>query len=401
MRVQFHKFTNLPMRRQCLRVASMFTAVILLSTLISSKVSGVETNPATPFVLGADISALDVPGRGGRGRLRFYQENGRTNDEMTILMNHGWKVFRLRVFVAPVRDAPDNSLVNTIPLAQRIKAAGATLLLDIHLSDTWADPQHQDIPVAWRGLDFDSLEKEVESYTHDTIKQLKDAGAMPDWVQVGNEITFGTLWPLAQVRFPGFHPNDPSESYDDVRQWDHLDRILKAGIRGVKSAAGDTPPRIAIHIDRGANWQVTKWFFDHLDDAHVEYDIIAESFYPPWRHGTLDQLRENMYQCARRYGKDFAVVETGYGRSMVQTNEDMLWPQTPEGRLQYMVDVVNTVRQSPHGISVMYWAPERDIWNSDGSPGPAVSVLDYLTTLTHRPASHAPSQTSIQTPAVH
>jgi arabinogalactan endo-1,4-beta-galactosidase len=143
--------------------------------------------------------------------------------------------------------------------------------------------------------------------------QLKDAGAMPDWVQVGNEITGGTLWPLARVTFRSSSQNKPAETYDDVKQWDHLTRILKAGIRGVKSGAGPTPPRIAIHIDKGGSWQVTKWFFDHLNDAHVEYDIIAQSSYPPWHHGTLDQLWEDMNQCAQRYGKDFVVVETGYG----------------------------------------------------------------------------------------
>jgi arabinogalactan endo-1,4-beta-galactosidase len=181
------------------------------------------------------------------------------------------------------------------------------------------------------------------------------------------------------------------QPYDEARQWDHLTRLLKAGIRGVKEAAGDTPPRIAIHIDKGGNWKATEWFFDHLNAAHVEYDIIAESFYPPWRHGTLDQLWENMNQCAGRYHKDFLVAETGYGRSMVTNNADMLWPETPEGRLQYMVDIVNTVRKAPHGLGVMYWAPEWDVWNADGSPGPAVSVLEDLTILTNRPASHAPA----------
>jgi arabinogalactan endo-1,4-beta-galactosidase len=143
----------------------------------------------------------------------------------------------------------------------------------------------------------------------------------------------------------------------------------------------------SIRIDKGANWQVTKWFFDHLNDAHVEYDIIAQSFCPPWHHGTLGQLWENINQCAQRYGKDFLVVETGYDRSRSQDNDDMMWPQTPEGRLQYMV---NTAKKAPHGLGVMYWAPESDIWNADGSPGRAVSVLDHLTTLTNRPRSHAP-----------
>ena len=33
------------------------------------------------FLLGADISALAAPGRGGRGGTRIYQENGKTNEE--------------------------------------------------------------------------------------------------------------------------------------------------------------------------------------------------------------------------------------------------------------------------------------------------------------------------------
>jgi arabinogalactan endo-1,4-beta-galactosidase len=98
-----------------------------------------------------------------------------------------------------------------------------------------------------------------------------------------------------------------------------------------------------------------------------------------------------MNECAKRYpNKDFAVVETGYGRSSAQNNKSMLWPETPEGRLQYMADIVNTVGKAPRGIAVMYWAPEREAWHADGSPGPVVSVLEHLTTFTNRPASHAP-----------
>lgn len=345
---------------------------------------------AGKFVLGADISFLDAPGFGRYAKLPAYQENGKPGDELMILSNHGWNAFRLRVFVSPVRKAPDNSLANTIPLARRIKASGALLLLDFHFSDTWADPQHQEIPVAWQGLSFDSLVDRVESYAKDVITRLKNAGAMPDWVQVGNEITRGTLWPVAQVQIPGSTQYNPPEPYDAPKQWDHLTRILKAGIRGVMSAAGNTPPRIAIHIDQGGNWPVTKWFFDHLEAAHVDYDIIAESFYPPWHHGTLEGLRSNMVNCANRYNKDFAVVETGYDSSRVQNNEDMLWPINSEGRLQFMVDLVNTVRKSPRGVGVMYWAPERDAWNKDGTPGPVVFVLDSLASLAKPPSSHAP-----------
>src|SRR4051794_18877874 len=101
------------------------------------------------FYLGADVSALaDV-----RGEPFLYRENGKVSTEYDIMRAHGWNAFRLRVFVSPVREAPNNNLENTIALAKKIKATGATLMLDIHYSDTWADPGHQDTPVAWRDLD--------------------------------------------------------------------------------------------------------------------------------------------------------------------------------------------------------------------------------------------------------
>lgn len=391
MRNPAHAMTPAPRVGTALRAGFLIAAAAVLFAR-PMPASAQLTTPTLPpkFVLGADVSALAAPGR--RGTNRVYRDHGQTNEEWVILMNHGWTAFRLRVFVAPVRKAPNNSLENTIPLARRIKASGATLLLCIHLSDTWADPQHQEIPAAWTNLDFDGLEKQVESYTHDTIKQLKDAGAMPDWVQVGNEITRGTLWPIAQLKRPGSTQHNPPEPYDDTRQWDRLTRILKAGIRGVRSAAGDTPPRVAVHIDQGGDWKITQWFFDHLNEAHVEYDTVAQSFYPEWHQGTLDRLQANMIECARRYHKDFLVVETGYGRSKVPDNPDMLWPLTPEGRLQYLVDLVNTVRPAPRALGVMYWAPEWELWNPDGTPGPGVAVLDHLTTLTNRPPSHAPER---------
>lgn len=367
---------------------STLAGAAILCCLAAIPAMAQKTDLSPKFFLGADTSALDAP---TRWPLPPYQEDGKPSDETTILMHHGWTAFRIRVFVSPVRNAPDNTLENAIPLARKIKSAGAILILDLHFSDTWADPQHQEIPVAWRGMDFDDLAKQWERYAHDTIRAFKNARAMPDIVQIGNEITRGTAWPLAQLQVPGSSQYNPPAPYDEALQWKHLTRLLKAGIRGVKSGAGDTPPRIAMHIDQGGHWNTTEWFFDHLNAAHVHYDIIAESFYPPWGHGTLEELQENMQECARRYHKDFLVMETGYTPPHSPGNQDMLWPVTPQGRLQFMVDLVNTVRQAPNGLGVLYWAPEHDLWNADGSPAPAVFTLDNLTTLATGPASHAPA----------
>lgn len=381
------------------RRAGIVTGTLMLGTLVAwgnarPGPAGRTVADTGAFYLGADISALDAP-QSYRGHFPPYNENGQASDELTILERHGWNAFRLRVFVSPVREAPDNSLENTIPLAKRIKASGAKFLLDIHYSDTWADPQHQEIPLAWRKLDYPTLVARVEDYSRETIQALKDAGAMPDWVQVGNEITRGTLWPVAQLGIPAdtnFRPPEPSDS---MTQWNHLTTILKAGIRGVMEGAGDTPPKIAIHIDRGGDWATTKWFFDHLNAAHVPYDIIAESFYPEWRHGTPEQLWHNMQECAKRYpGKKFLVAETGYGQSHRPDNPDMLWPLNEQGRLQFMVDMINEVQAAPNGLGVMYWQPEWQVWHRDGTPQPAVFALDSLDALRNGPESHLPAAVS-------
>jgi len=115
-------------------------------------------------------------------------------------MKHGWTCFRLRIWVDPRGGA--NGLEYTTALAKRIKAAGGTFMLDFHYSDWWADPQKQNKPAAWAGLDFDGLVKQTESYTADVIRTLKAAGATPDFVRIGNEITGGMLWPNGQVKVP-------------------------------------------------------------------------------------------------------------------------------------------------------------------------------------------------------
>lgn len=79
-------------------------------------------------------------------------------------------------------------------LGKRIKAAGFQFMLDIHYSDTWADPGKQWTPEAWASLDDDALAKKVYDYTVEVLTQLKNAGAEPDFVQTGNEISYGMLW---------------------------------------------------------------------------------------------------------------------------------------------------------------------------------------------------------------
>jgi arabinogalactan endo-1,4-beta-galactosidase len=155
--------------------------------------------------------------------------------------------------------------------------------------------------------------------------------------------------------------------------------------------------QILMHIDCGGDWPITQWWFDHVTKAKVDYDVIGQSFYPRW-HGTPTLLQQNLVETSRRYRKPVMVVETGYSQSggdqVMANSKYNLWPGTPEGQLQFMVDLVNTVRRAG-GTGVFYWAPEgsrgNGMWNSDGSPAPSIFVMDNLEKLANSPASRMPA----------
>lgn len=355
----------------------------------------------SPFYLGADISTLsDVEQRGG-----VYMDGDQPGDALAIFMKHGWNCFRLRIWVDPRNG--DNGLAYTVKLAQRIKEHGGTFMLDFHYSDWWADPQKQNKPAAWTNLDFNALVDQTQTYTSNVIKTLKDAGATPDFVQVGNEITGGMLWPDGQVKVPlskvkvfsgDVKVMAPPEPYDDAKQWDHLTRLIRAGVAGVRSAttSGDHV-RIIIHIDCGGDWAVTKWYFDHLTAAGIDYDIVGQSYYPNW-HGTMANVRDNLRRTINRYHKDVMIVETAYPARDVHPSpaaaKYMVWPMTPAGQKDFLANLIQTVKAAPdgRGIGVMYWHPEatfilgatgrwarpdpNSLFDARGYPLPAMNVLN-------------------------
>lgn len=301
---------------------------------------------------GADISALErIEQAGGVFR------DGPPGTAIAILRAHGSNTFRLRLFVNPNHDEVQvNDLEYTVRLAKRVKASGATLLLDLHYSDTWADPGNQATPAAWAALDFDALEQRVETWSGEVMTRLRQEGALPGIVQVGNEIDGGMLWPLGRV----------GGVNDTPAQWDRLARLLKAAIRGVRAALGPAEPvKILLHYSGGGNLGGTQWFFDHIGQYGVPYDLIGLSYYP-WWHGTLAGLRANLLATATRYGRDVMVVETAYPwriggwETMAPDRTAMTWAVSPAGQSEFLRDVLAAVAGVPdgHGAGVIWWYPE-------------------------------------------
>ena len=190
----------------------------------------------------------------------------------------------------------------TVPLAVRVKNAGLLFSLDFHYSDTWADPGHQATPNAWANLNFTQLVQQMRTYNSNTIVTFAAAGAMPDYVQIGNEITDGMLWTNGQLSGT-WSSSNPS--------WIRLGQLMNAAIQGIKdatNATGAKMPKIIVHIDRGGDWATTKSYFDNLNAQGVPYDIIGESYYPFYQ-GSPASLSNCLNNAAARYDKPIIVAE--------------------------------------------------------------------------------------------
>jgi arabinogalactan endo-1,4-beta-galactosidase len=319
-------------------------ATIGLCLFAASAFAANEHVTTGEFLRGGDVSMLPRFEELGA----IYSDEGKPADALQIMMNHGCNCFRLRLFVNP---AMQNDVIQDLPyvvkLARRVKKAGAVLLLDIHYSDTWADPGRQNKPAAWEHLDFPGLKARVESYTAEVITELKEAGCLPDIVQVGNEITSGFLWPEGRI---------------DAREggWTRFTALLKAAVRGVKRPLDPNDSvRIMLHIDPGGSATKTAWFFRNIRSHAVRYDLIGLSYYP-WWHGSIENLRDNLQETAEEFGKDIVVIETAYPWRADTEGKTIAWPHTPLGQKQFLEDVSHAVRSAPHrlGKGVLWWYPE-------------------------------------------
>lgn len=300
-----------------------------------------------------------------------FKEDGQSKDVLAMLREHQYNWVRLRIFHDPSA-SPDklpNDLNYTLALAKRAKAQGFHLLLDLHYSDSWADPDKQTTPVAWKNLKHKQLVEQVFSYTRDTIAAFAREGVMPDMVQVGNEITHGMLWPDGKL------PDN----------WDNFADLLKAGIRGVNAGRGTQPmPRIMIHIERSGDYDAAVWFFDNLVAHHVPFDVIGLSYYPSW-HGGIAKLRGNLHDLALRYQHPIILVETSYnwtpGDFIGKKSE---FPESPAGQADFLRAVNAAVRSVPRGLGqgVFWWEPAAEgvlqgkgFFDSDGNVLPVLDTL--------------------------
>jgi arabinogalactan endo-1,4-beta-galactosidase len=347
----------------------LFTTLLVAPMLVTRAAAQEADSLATVainYAIGADLSFLKQAEEAGT----VFKDDGVAKPGLDIFRDHGYNWIRLRLFHTPTR--LPNDLAYTIALAQDAKKRGMKFLLDYHYADSWADPGKQPLPKAWEGLSLAVLADSVFDYTRRTITAFREAGVMPDMVQIGNETRNGMLWPLGRL----------------PEHWDAYAALTKAGIDGVDAGRGTAPrPLLMIHYDQGADAKSTRAFFDTFNSYGIPYDVVGLSYYP-WWHGSLLELRQNLFSLVRHFDQDVIVVEGAYNwRPAEYTAPGALapYPETPAGQKEYLESVHETLLSigSEKIKGFFWWEPavrgglrSRGFFDEEGNALPVMNVFD-------------------------
>ena len=324
------------------------------------------------FFNGADISEVQEY---ERRNAKFFDVDGSESDIFTILKNHGFNSIRLRTFVSPKakygyaasgcgHDAEAyGDKDHVVAYAKKVKAAGMGLLVDIHYSDVWADPGKQIIPERWRGVNnANAMADSVYAYTKDLMNALKDAGATPDMVQIGNETTPGIL-----IHKPNSKTDCWGNGVDKAATSVNGDmgtaagkanaaKYFNAGIKAVKEVSPTTKTVLHIERIRQAN-TVTWWMGVVFDDYKIPADVMGFSAYTAYGDGAPDNWKSLFNSMTSKYSKlEFIVAEYNGGDSDNHYKFDNSRQKTRE-----------MVRGMNRWIGTFFWEP-----TIGGAWGPAL-----------------------------
>ena len=284
----------------------------------------------------------------------FYNAQGEEIGFLNSLLINGVNTIRLRLWVNPVDNASSFSEVKEF--SEQLKLLGFKIWITPHFSDTWAHPGQQILPIAWQSLSYNDLKNQVHSYLSHIMNEIE-----PDYIQIGNEINSGILFPFGNIQ-------NSSDQFID---------LINNGINAVRGVSANT--KIILHF---AGHENANWFYNYVNE--VDYDIIGISYYPIWHGKSLTDLEQNLTELSENFGKEIIIAETAYPftlnwndwtNNIVGLDEQLIlpnYPATPSGQQNFIRDLKNIILELDNGIGFCYWGAELIAWYGENSDSGSV-----------------------------
>lgn len=324
------------------------------------------------IVLTCTVSAQKYLG-GDVSLLLTYEENGanymdidgkKITDLLAFLKEQGLNTMRVRLFVDPSKASAEakgqgvrQDLEYVKKLGKKIKDAGLGFMLDFHYSDTWADPAHQTMPQEFIMVNTPAFEY-IYTYTKNSLEAMVTAGATPDFIQIGNEISFGMLWDGCKVK----HNSDWTAYLDD--NWDSFSKALKNASKACREVCPEA--KIIIHTEQCANNPTLDVaFFNRIKANEVDYDIIGTSYYPYYK-GPISNLDKGLTQLEINFpDKQIMIVETGCGYHYKMGDKETGYPLTYEGQQKFTAELITMLNKHQHVNGLFWWFLEANEYGLD------------------------------------
>ena len=128
-------------------------------------------------------------------------------------------------------------------------------------------------------------------YTLNLVEAFSQQGTPIDYIQIGNEINDGLLWPVGQISKQGYHP---------------ASELLNSAASGVRTGSPST--KIVVHIANGWDSGSVNTFWSDIFVAGAfstsDVDILGFSFYPFYGTGaTLNALKSSLSNVVSKLNK--------------------------------------------------------------------------------------------------
>jgi arabinogalactan endo-1,4-beta-galactosidase len=337
-------------------------------------------------LVGGDISLLPE-----YESATYMDRSGNVVKPLDLFKREGLNAMRVRLFVNPDKYPGDKDpnacqdLEYVKALGKQIKDAGFKLMLDFHYSDTWADPASQWTPEEWKSLTNDELYTKIYDYTKSVLQEMKAAGAEPDLIQTGNEISYGMLW-------GAYGSSNLKKVYTNSdANWTYFLTLLKNAGKACREECPDA--KIIIHSERVANTTVLKEFFTKVDSSlGDDYDVVGLSYYP-YFHGKLPQLEAALEAVESVSSKEIMIVEAGYPYAWAVPGTTVDYSSTyaysEEGQRQFTADLIETLNKHEQVTGLFWWWMEYNAYGAglsgwynaplfDSRNGKALSALSEL-----------------------
>jgi arabinogalactan endo-1,4-beta-galactosidase len=277
----------------------------------------------------------------------IYRTSSRSapDDLLSVLRDLGFNIVRTAVWPS------DASIAAAVELSRHASAVGLDVFLALHLADDWADPALQRAPFHWEADGRSGVRRELQQFVSRLIGDLCEQRTPPRFVQIGNEVTNGMLWPFGALAKP----------WDDDASWRGFADLFNSASASVRAASLGHTVDIVLHLDRATEVTRNYEWVEKALSAGVAFDCLGLSYHP-----TLgDRQRPEALQDLGRLsgllrGRPVLLAEVAYpGAQRTASRGSHLLsrlPATQDGQRRFVERLYSTLLTVPNVSGLIWWA---------------------------------------------